>query len=89
MKIKQTLEFELEVEVVRNDEGDAHIVLIKVDSDGGEYHYPKNVDSEIDTDLEDGREGWTIDTVDSDQIPEGWTDEQIVDAYFNSEYGVA
>jgi hypothetical protein len=30
-----------------------------------------------------------LDVIDLEQIPEGWTDEQIIDAYFNSEYGVA
>jgi hypothetical protein len=30
-----------------------------------------------------------IDVLDAGQVPEGWTDEQILDAYFNSEYGVA
>lgn len=88
MKIKQSLEFDLDVEVVRNDEGGAHIVLLSVDSDGGEYFYPKSFEWEVDTDLGDGRCGVTLDTVPADQIPEGWSNEQIIDAYFNSPYGV-
>jgi len=78
MKIKQTHEFEIDVLVNRGPNGDVELVLAEIDSDGGEYHYPK---------LAAGDE--VIAVIDADQVPEGWTDEQIVDAYFNSPYGVA
>jgi hypothetical protein len=78
MKIKQTHEFEIDVKVNRGPDGDVELVLTEIDSDGGEYHYPKLVDGDE-----------VLITIDADQIPEDWTDEQIVDAYFNSPYGVA
>lgn len=44
MLVKATLEFQLEVEVERTDRGSVRVWATEVDSDGGLYHYPKDLD---------------------------------------------
>jgi hypothetical protein len=90
VKVKQTHTYTLEV-VVERDEDKVYIVAVGIDteSDGGPFHTPRPLDF-----MQSGfdglnQRGEVLDVLDADSIPEDYDDEQIIDAYFNSPYGVA
>lgn len=92
MKIKKTLEYELDAHVVPADEDNIVIVVRGVDFDRDDAEpfftrrpydaYPAGFDG-----LEPG--DWPLDVLERPD-PEAYpTEESILDAYFNSPYGVA
>jgi hypothetical protein len=91
MKIKQQVTYELDVSVIHEDEN-VFIVVTDVTGEGDEFMRPVEWRHNIDTSGFEGiDEGWCLDVLPwDDTLAEQYdTDEKIINAYFNSPYGVA